>query len=119
MRENKSGKYVKYAIGEILLVVIGILIALQINNWNENRKQKATTKEYIENIKADITEDLVVLEDILKYANERKAVISEFDDYLLQSNDQLSKKLQGAIDLGIGFYRYYPCLLYTSDAADD
>ena len=36
--ENKTGKYFKYAIGEIVLVVIGILIALQINNWNERRK---------------------------------------------------------------------------------
>jgi len=36
LRENKTGKYFKYAIGEITLVVIGILIALQINNWNEN-----------------------------------------------------------------------------------
>ena len=35
--ENKTGKYFKYAIGEIFLVVIGILIALQINNWNEDR----------------------------------------------------------------------------------
>lgn len=38
MSENKTGKYFKYAIGEIVLVVIGILIALQINNWNESRK---------------------------------------------------------------------------------
>jgi sensor domain CHASE-containing protein len=38
--ENKTGKYFKYAIGEIILVVIGILIALQINNWNENRKER-------------------------------------------------------------------------------
>jgi hypothetical protein len=38
MEQNKTGKYLKYAIGEIVLVVIGILIALQINNWNEGRK---------------------------------------------------------------------------------
>ena len=38
MEQNKTGKYFKYAIGEVILVVIGILIALQINNWNENRK---------------------------------------------------------------------------------
>ena len=37
--ENKTSKYFKYAIGEIILVVIGILIALQINNWNENRNK--------------------------------------------------------------------------------
>ncbi len=39
--ENKTGKYLKYAIGEIVLVVIGILIALSINNWNENRKNNS------------------------------------------------------------------------------
>ena len=38
--KNESSKYLKYAIGEILLVVIGILIALQINNWNEKRIEK-------------------------------------------------------------------------------
>ena len=40
LMENKTGKYFKYAIGEIVLVVIGILIALSINNWNESRKNK-------------------------------------------------------------------------------
>ncbi len=38
--ENKTGKYLKYAIGEIVLVMIGILLALQVNNWNTNRAQK-------------------------------------------------------------------------------
>ncbi len=38
--ENKTTKYLLYAFGEILLVVIGILIALQVNNWNEGRKQR-------------------------------------------------------------------------------
>ena len=37
IENNKTGKYLKYAIGEIVLVVIGILIALSINNWNQNR----------------------------------------------------------------------------------
>ncbi len=40
LSQGKTGKYLKYAIGEILLVVIGILIALQINNWNESRKER-------------------------------------------------------------------------------
>lgn len=40
MEKNKTGKYLKYAIGEIILVVIGILIALQINNWNQNQQLK-------------------------------------------------------------------------------
>ena len=41
MKHNKTGKYFKYAIGEIVLVVIGILIALSINNWNEQRKNNS------------------------------------------------------------------------------
>ena len=45
LTEGKAGRYLKYAIGEIILVVIGILIALQINNWNEQRKDR--TKEQI------------------------------------------------------------------------
>jgi hypothetical protein len=48
MEQNKTGKYLKYAIGEILLVVIGILIALQINNWNEDRQLKKVEKSTIE-----------------------------------------------------------------------
>ena len=40
LTENKFSKYLLYAIGEILLVVIGILIALQVDSWNEERIQK-------------------------------------------------------------------------------
>ena len=39
LSEGKTGKYLKYAIGEIILVVIGILIALSINNWNDNQNK--------------------------------------------------------------------------------
>jgi len=53
IQENKMGKYFKYAIGEILLVVIGILIALQINNWNENRKQNIERQQLITSLLED------------------------------------------------------------------
>ena len=53
LMENKTGKYFKYAIGEIILVVIGILIALQINNWNRNRKIKFQETVYLQDLKND------------------------------------------------------------------
>ncbi|MBO3116103.1 hypothetical protein J4050_05055 [Winogradskyella sp. DF17] len=54
MSENKRGKYFKYAIGEIILVVIGILLALQINNWNESRKQRDYETQLIIQLKKDL-----------------------------------------------------------------
>jgi hypothetical protein len=66
INEGKTTKYFKYAIGEIVLVVIGILIALQINNWNENQKQKKqldaiyTTVE--QNLKTDLKNIKVPIE---------------------------------------------------------
>ena len=46
METGKTGKYFKYAIGEIVLVVIGIIIALQVNNWNESRKDRILEQDY-------------------------------------------------------------------------
>jgi len=57
LSENKLSKYLIYAIGEIILVVIGILIALQINNWNENRKLTETKRNYYEQILIDLKDD--------------------------------------------------------------
>ena len=54
MNKNRTTTYFKYAIGEILLVVIGILIALQINNWNEERKERARAIHYLINLKTDL-----------------------------------------------------------------
>jgi hypothetical protein len=55
MEKNKTSKYFKYAIGEIILVVIGILIALQINNWNEHKKLKVQEVEALTEIISDLT----------------------------------------------------------------
>jgi hypothetical protein len=56
--EGKTKKYLLYAIGEIILVVIGILIALQINTWNENRKDKIKEQVYLKNLINELTEDI-------------------------------------------------------------
>jgi len=64
--DNKPLKYFRYAIGEIVLVVIGILIALSINNWNENRKERQSVIKYYTNLKLDVETDLVNLDSIIK-----------------------------------------------------
>jgi hypothetical protein len=55
--EGKIANYLKYAIGEILLVVIGILIALQVNEWNENRKAGIIEKSFLQNVLLDLQKD--------------------------------------------------------------
>ena len=56
--DNKPMKYMRYAIGEIVLVVMGILIALQINNWNQQRIEQNKEQVYLENIKRDLKNQL-------------------------------------------------------------
>ncbi|WCO00448.1 DUF6090 family protein [Psychroserpens ponticola] len=68
--ENKSGKYFKYAIGEIVLVVIGILIALQINNWNQNRISKELESQYCNRLLEDVREEKVILQGLLNYSTQ-------------------------------------------------
>lgn len=65
--EGKAAMYFKYAIGEIVLVVIGILIALSINQWNANRIQKNKEKVYIDNIQRDLTVQLELIDAQLAY----------------------------------------------------
>lgn len=66
LTENKFGKYLLYAIGEIVLVVIGILIALNINNWNEKKITKEKERFALEEIKSDLelnTNSLIIMID--------------------------------------------------------
>ena len=67
MGENKTGKYFKYAIGEIVLVVIGILIALSINNWNENRKNLVKKETLLKALQIEFSSNLTQLDTVLYY----------------------------------------------------
>ena len=80
LMENKTGKYLKYAIGEIVLVVIGILIALQINNWNENKKSHAFETKLLQELETSLDRDLGRTKSLL---NGRALVKSKAIDDLL------------------------------------
>lgn len=75
LSENSFSKYLLYALGEIILVVIGILIALQINNWNENRKLSQSEIVYLKGIKNDLTQDTLVLSSVILFHKKRLARI--------------------------------------------
>lgn len=98
LTENKFSKYLLYAIGEIALVVVGILIALQINNWNENKKVLRLEKDLLIEVKNGLEYDL----DILKEA-------IDFHRSSLKSQDIIVDWVEGNIDyndsLGIHFVR--------------
>ena len=63
LAENKTVKYAKYAVGEFLLIVAGILVALQIQNWNEERKLEQERRELIVNLASDFQIKLERLKD--------------------------------------------------------
>tara|TARA_R110001583_G_scaffold73483_2_gene204425 strand:+ start:1588 stop:2685 length:1098 start_codon:yes stop_codon:yes gene_type:complete len=81
--ENKPVKYFRYAIGEIILVVIGILIALQANNWNENRKQKAQFKVTLEQLYSAMTYDALKFDEHINITAGQIETI----DYFLNNRD--------------------------------
>ena len=63
---NKLGKYLPYAIGEIFLLVIGILIALQINNWNQRKQNQKLELEYLSGLKTNLNDDIVELSKLFE-----------------------------------------------------
>lgn len=82
--ERKTGKYLKYAIGEIVLVVIGILLALSINNWNENRKTNFNQLKYLNLLKKEALSNITSLDiefgRIKKQAEGQKEVFRLIDE---------------------------------------
>jgi len=84
LTENKFTKYLFYAIGEILLVVIGILIALWINNWNENRKNNNIEARYIKSLQEQLVIQIEVIDDQIK---EEDSYIRSAE-YVLENLDQ-------------------------------
>lgn len=85
--ESQFAKYLRYAIGEIFLVVIGILIALQVNNWKEDIQNHKLEKTTLENIRSDLVLQQGIIKDQLQFES---VIIAETDTASLFLKSSLS-----------------------------
>ena len=106
LNEGRLKKYLIYAIGEIVLVVIGILIALQINNWNEARKLQNTMKSVYSIIKTDLLSDIKNIDMAFTEMSPRDSIFKRVinrqmtkDDY--ENCNDCSFILYGFPDIGL------------------
>jgi hypothetical protein len=95
--QNKPLKYFRYAFGEIVLVMIGILLALQVNNWNEARKDQRELGNILQSIAMDMKGDVKEVNwasESLKEENERIKSFLNHDDYSGFTRDSLEQSLE-------------------------
>ena len=115
LKENKTGKYLKYAIGEIILVVIGILIALQINNWNENRIENIYEKQVYKQIYNDIIADSLNLSDVITGYIQRDTLMNRvlYDSVPAIAYDTINKENQRNSEYNIFLITNYRRVINT------
>ena len=103
LSENKPSKYLLYALGEILLIVIGILVALQINIWNENRKLLAAEKELYLKIIKDLDEEQKVLENQVQFSETLKSYYRKIYEYTTGKTDTLIMDQPSMLFISLNF----------------
>jgi len=111
MEKNKTGKYLKYAFGEIVLVMIGILLALQINSWNQKRLDRIEEKTIISNLHDEFVENKTLSTtniDLIKGALKANLYIMSL---MGSSSDELQKH-----NLDSLFYSSLPASQFTSSS---
>lgn len=125
MQENKIRTYTFYAVGEILLVVIGILIALQINNWNEQQKQNERERLLLMNLRNDFQTRFTELKEINTAREEAiedilllNSIIA--DRTLMPEDDEMDRLLSTIIN-SFGFNEQFKMLdvLFTTGLIND
>ncbi|WP_296378144.1 DUF6090 family protein [Winogradskyella sp.] len=96
LSEGKTGKYFKYAIGEIILVVIGILIALQINNWNQDKKTEKQEEQIYKELKSDLIQTKIEISKTISQHNKT-----------LKSTQQLITEISNKKEYSDSIYRFF------------
>ena len=106
LSENKFSKYLIYAVGEIILVVIGILIALQINNWNEWEKDRKKEQKILLQIESNIEESIAIWEkvvEILELSNNHYQIVLSAKHNNYNYSDSLQRHYKRAHWIGYNF----------------
>lgn len=107
--EGKMANYLKYAFGEIVLVVIGILIALQINNWNIKRLDHEKEKKYLNEINDNLKSDLLKLQEVLNFNQVKDSSIVKCFELLDIKNTISAPEIFGPRLDNLGSYdHFYP-----------
>ena len=107
LKEGQLSQYLLYALGEILLVVLGILLALQINNWSEDKKNRQNEVYILAEIVNNLKEDAGQIATIIQARQDTKVAVNRMLRHLSQP---LVPADTIAVDLGyfLKFERYYP-----------
>ena len=109
LKENNIQKYIKYAFGEIILVMIGILLAVQVNTWSEQRKDRTKEKAILSELHKEFSKNLAKFSSVKQYQyntfNSGNIVFRNLPKmHIPQSRDSVYKYVQGMF----GGYSYYP-----------
>jgi Family of unknown function (DUF6090) len=116
METRKTGKYLKYVIGEILLVMIGILLALQVNNWNQQRSQNKEEQLALVNLKQDFDYNYSTLDSIIISTEKFIALQTTILNY---TGNKPRPKIETEFDAAIGalpaLSEYFPRNGYLND----
>lgn len=115
LNENKTSRYFKYALGEIILVVIGIVIALQLNTWNENRKAANEETKILIALQADfkvsktrIEQTMSMQQKVLDHSTKLINIHERQDEKEIEYFDTHLDSLKRLIDYGTTWYRTEP-----------
>ena len=118
METGNTGKYFKYAIGEIILVMVGILLALQVNNWNENRKNNIQEQQILSQLKDEYTSNLLQLEQKIAHRKKMIEAANKVLVYIDEPNNVNGDSLINTLNIFIGTPTIEPVennLIYSGD----
>jgi len=104
LNSGNIGKYLKYALGEIFLVMLGILLALQVNNWNETRKLKQKEAIYLQGLKEDFLISQKALDRVIRKTDRVAETVSYLVNIIRVNQSEMGKvNLDSLIDSSAGY----------------